>query len=34
MKLTTNFHLAPRSRMHGSIPPLLQYTFRELLPKH
>jgi hypothetical protein len=27
MKLTTNFHLAPRSRMHGSIPPLLQYTF-------
>jgi hypothetical protein len=27
MKLTTHFHLLPSSRVHGAIPPLLQYAF-------
>jgi hypothetical protein len=27
VKLTTNLHLVPRSRMRGAIPPLPQYTF-------
>jgi hypothetical protein len=27
VKLTTNFHLVPRSRMRGAIRPLPQYTF-------
>jgi hypothetical protein len=27
VKLTTYFHLEPRSRMHGAIPPLPQYAF-------
>jgi len=28
VKLTTHLHLVPRSRMHGTIPPLLQYPFK------
>jgi len=27
VKLTTHFHLVPRSRMPGAVPPLLQYAF-------
>jgi hypothetical protein len=27
VKLTIHFHLVPRSRMRGAIPPLLQYVF-------
>jgi hypothetical protein len=27
VKLTTHFHLGPRSRMCGAIPPLPQYVF-------
>jgi len=27
VKLTTHFHLVPRSRMRGAIPPLPQYVF-------
>jgi hypothetical protein len=27
VKLTTHFHLVPRLRVSGAIPPLLQYTF-------
>jgi hypothetical protein len=27
MKLTTHLHLAPKSRMRGAIPPVIQYAF-------
>jgi len=27
VKLTTHFHITPRSRMFGAIPPLPQYAF-------
>jgi len=32
VKLTTHLHSAPRSRMHGTILPLPQYTFMAWCP--